>query len=95
MLFSYMPLWNIIDDRWDRQLHRPLHAAGYFLNPQLHYAPGFTTDLEVRDGLFDAISRMLPDIQEQAKIVVQMACFTNKHGHFGKPLKQHLCRRVQ
>ncbi|KAK7362174.1 hypothetical protein VNO77_04278 [Canavalia gladiata] len=38
---SYLPLWKIIDERWDRQLHRPLHAAGYFLNPRLHYSPKF------------------------------------------------------
>ncbi|KAI5419265.1 hypothetical protein KIW84_043438 [Lathyrus oleraceus] len=33
---SYQPLWKIIDNRWDKQLHRPLHAAGYYLNPILH-----------------------------------------------------------
>ena len=31
---KYMPLWRIIDERWNRQLHRPLHAAGYYLNPR-------------------------------------------------------------
>ncbi|KAF1872206.1 hypothetical protein Lal_00039368 [Lupinus albus] len=55
----YMPLWKIIDDKWCRQLHRPLLVAGHFLNPQLHYAPRFTVDLEVRNGLFDFIGRML------------------------------------
>ena len=30
----YMPLWDIIDVCWDRQLHSPLHATEYFLNPQ-------------------------------------------------------------
>ncbi|KAF1885331.1 hypothetical protein Lal_00029220, partial [Lupinus albus] len=78
--------YNSLEDRWDRQLHRPLHAAGYFLNPQLHYVPGFTVDLEVRNGLFDAIGRMVPDIQDQSKIAVQMDRFTNKRGFFGKPL---------
>lgn len=63
-----------------------MHAAGYFLNPQLQYAPGFSVDLEVRSGLFDAIARMLPDIQDQSKIAVQMDRFTNKRGFFGKPL---------
>ncbi|KAF1872212.1 hypothetical protein Lal_00039375 [Lupinus albus] len=43
---SYMPLWKIIDDKWYRQLHRPLLVAGHFLNPQLHYAPRFRVDLE-------------------------------------------------
>eukprot|EP00253_Pinus_taeda_P033662 PITA_33662 len=34
---KYMPLWDIIDALWDRQLHSPLHATGYFLNPQYFY----------------------------------------------------------
>eukprot|EP00253_Pinus_taeda_P002338 PITA_02338 len=34
---KYMPLWDIIDARWDRQLHPPLHVVGYFLNPQYFY----------------------------------------------------------
>lgn len=30
----YKKVWKIIDTRWDLQLHRPLHAAAYFLNPR-------------------------------------------------------------
>ena len=30
----YKKVWEIIDKRWDYQLHRPLHAAGYYLNPR-------------------------------------------------------------
>ena len=25
---KYMPLWRIIDERWNKQLNRPLHAVG-------------------------------------------------------------------
>ncbi|VYS68273.1 unnamed protein product [Arabidopsis thaliana] len=30
---NYKMAFEIIDRRWDIQLHRPLHAAGYYLNP--------------------------------------------------------------
>ena len=30
---AYKEIWKIIDDRWESQLHRQLHAAAYFLNP--------------------------------------------------------------
>ena len=33
----YRPIWDKIDRRWDMQLHRPLHAAGYYLNPRYIY----------------------------------------------------------
>ena len=46
-----MPLWEVIDQRWDNQLHRPLHAAGYYLNPILHYGPNFKADFEVKKDL--------------------------------------------
>ena len=32
---KYSPIWRKIDARWTPQLHRPLHVAGYYLNPQL------------------------------------------------------------
>ncbi|KAH9681276.1 hypothetical protein KPL71_026913 [Citrus sinensis] len=32
---QYWPIWEIIDEIWDNHLHSPLHAAGYYLNPEL------------------------------------------------------------
>ncbi|KAG4935727.1 hypothetical protein JHK84_049928 [Glycine max] len=49
---SYEPVWKITDERWDHQLHRPLHAAAYHLNPPLHYEPTFRhDDPQVKEGL--------------------------------------------
>ena len=31
---NYQPIWDIVDKRWEFQLHRPLHAANYYLNPR-------------------------------------------------------------
>ena len=33
----YKPIWKKIDTRWDMQLHRPLHAVGYYLNPRCEF----------------------------------------------------------
>lgn len=30
---KYLPLWRTIDEIWNKQLHRPLHATGYYMNP--------------------------------------------------------------
>lgn len=30
----YKRVWEIIDEHWNLQLHRPLHAAAYYLNPK-------------------------------------------------------------
>ncbi|XP_028103566.1 uncharacterized protein LOC114302700 [Camellia sinensis] len=34
---KYNEIFEIIDKRWDVQLHRPLHAAAHFLNPEFFY----------------------------------------------------------
>ncbi|KAA8546963.1 hypothetical protein F0562_003392 [Nyssa sinensis] len=30
----YKPMWDIIDTRWNMQLHQPLYAVAYYLNPR-------------------------------------------------------------
>ncbi|GAU49016.1 hypothetical protein TSUD_285020 [Trifolium subterraneum] len=83
---SFVPLWEIIDERWDKQLHSPLHAAGYFLNPQIHYRPGFRDDIKVKDGLHHCIARMVADPEERAKIETQLDVFDKQANILGHPL---------
>jgi len=61
-------LWGLIDERWNKTLHRPIHAAGLFLNPAFAYACGFNFDAEVQDGLIECIQRMVPSAEERLKI---------------------------
>ncbi|KAE9466882.1 hypothetical protein C3L33_01196, partial [Rhododendron williamsianum] len=43
----YAAIWKIVDERWALQLHRPLHAATYFLNPSSsELLPGKDADYE-------------------------------------------------
>lgn len=58
---KYGPIWAITDEIWNNKLHRPIHAAGYFLNPRYHYKAKETGALrgEVRDGLIDYIDCMI------------------------------------
>jgi hypothetical protein len=70
-----MPLPDLIDKRWDEQLDSPLYAAGYFLNPQFHYSPGFRDDIKVKRGLDHCITRMVADPEERYKIKSQLDDF--------------------
>jgi hypothetical protein len=56
------PIWDIIDHRWNNQLHRPIYAAGYFLNPRYSFRAQLGEDVtgEVKDGLIDCLERMVP-----------------------------------
>ncbi|XP_068503640.1 uncharacterized protein [Phaseolus vulgaris] len=85
---SYTPLWEIIDQRWDNQLHRPLHAAGHYLNPILHYHPDFKADYEVKRGMYECLERMGGDIDEITKIDAQIEGFKSKSGFLGSEIAQ-------
>ena len=85
---KYGPIWAIIDERWNNQLHHSIHVAGYFLNPQYHYKAKESVTLrgEVRDGLIDCIDRMIPLESDQLEIHRQANIFSNASGTFGKNL---------
>eukprot|EP00253_Pinus_taeda_P036722 PITA_36722 len=87
---KYGPIWAIIDERWNNQLHRPIHAAWYFLNPRYHYKAKESRALrgEVRDGLIDCIDRMIPLESDQLEIHRQVTTFSNASGTFGKNLEK-------
>jgi hypothetical protein len=81
---KYSDIFEIIDRRWSCQLHRPLHAAGYYLNPELCYAnPDIESDAEVMQGLYHVIQRLVPDPDIQDKITNEMSLYREAKGLFG------------
>ncbi|KAG6477105.1 hypothetical protein ZIOFF_066357 [Zingiber officinale] len=79
---SYHDL-RVIDARWDKQLHSPLHAAGCFLNPAIYFNPSFTKQKEVARGLLATITRLVPDDDVQDKISAQLEEYKASTGDFG------------
>ena len=67
---QYGPFWEIIDNIWNNQLHRPIHVAGHFLNTRYHYRVQIGDDLigEIKDGLYDFLECMVLDGSEQMEI---------------------------
>ncbi|XP_075112867.1 uncharacterized protein LOC107826286 isoform X1 [Nicotiana tabacum] len=78
----YAPIWKRIDDRWTRQLCRPLHVAGYYLNPQLRFEERFSINFEVKQSLYQCMERML-DYEEGFKVDVQLDSYDQLKGDFG------------
>ncbi|KAI8547424.1 hypothetical protein RHMOL_Rhmol07G0194500 [Rhododendron molle] len=55
-------VFKIIDKRWDVQLHRPLHATGFYLNPEFFYKdPEACKVPEVIGGLYNFITKLIPN----------------------------------
>ncbi|XP_074274145.1 uncharacterized protein LOC141597770 [Silene latifolia] len=82
---NYKPVWDIIDERWEAQMQRPLHAAAYYLNPQFQYSPDFKSSADVKMGLYTCLERMVSDPEERTRIDLQMDAFKNARGLFGLP----------
>lgn len=82
---EYEEAFQIIDLRWECQLHRPLHAAGYFLNPSIYYKdPEQMSCQEVEDGLYECIKRLSPNSDVEDLIIDELDAYKNASGLFGK-----------
>ncbi|RWR90850.1 hypothetical protein CKAN_01997200 [Cinnamomum micranthum f. kanehirae] len=72
----YNNIFEIIDSWWEVQLHRPLHAAGYFLNSAFFYSnPNIEQENKVMAGLYNCISKLVPNIDVQDKISQELSIY--------------------
>ncbi|XP_022894133.1 uncharacterized protein LOC111408626 [Olea europaea var. sylvestris] len=80
------PYLQIIQNRWDSQLRKNLHAAGYWLNPSFQYD---NLDMENHKqtilGLLDVIERYAYDQPDlRSKLTGEMRLFRQAQGDFGR-----------
>lgn len=80
---NYMPIWNIIDRRWNMQHHSSLYAAAAFLNPSILYNPNFKIDLRMRNGFQEAMSKMVTSEKDKMEIAKEHPKYINAQGALG------------
>ena len=80
---SYKPIWDIIDARCELQLHRPLHAFAFWLNPHYHYITDYRQYNNIKYGMCDYLNQMVPNEVERNKVDLQLDIFKNAKGLFG------------
>ncbi|XP_057833525.2 ABC transporter C family member 9 isoform X2 [Cryptomeria japonica] len=73
-------LWRIIDRRWTNQLHQPIHASAYFLNPKFYFSDSFRADEEVMAGVITCIDNMTPDPELKDKVLDELEIYKNAEG---------------
>ncbi|KAJ4972262.1 hypothetical protein NE237_005361 [Protea cynaroides] len=83
---DYLAYCNVIDHRWNRQLHRPLHAAGFYLNPKCFYSIEGEVPNEIMSGMLDSIERLVPDTKIQDKITKELSSYKNAVGDLGRKM---------
>lgn len=83
---DYMFYWNIIDRRWKKLWHSPLHTAGFFLNPKFFYSVEGNMANSIMSGVFDCIERLVSDVEVQDRIVKEMNLYKDAAGDLGRKL---------
>ncbi|GAB2299875.1 hypothetical protein Dimus_038588 [Dionaea muscipula] len=83
----FQTIVEIIDRRWSCQLHHPLHAAGYFLNPQYYYNdPTIEQNEDIMVGLYKCVEKLNPVLKIQDKIMRELTLYKRSEGVFGERL---------
>ena len=86
---KYSNIFKIIDERWECQLHLPLHVAGHFLNPEYFY---FDLEIEKNEEiiarLYACIEKLVPRTEIQDKIMLELSMYKKAKGLFGIPLAE-------
>ncbi|GAU16471.1 hypothetical protein TSUD_167030 [Trifolium subterraneum] len=79
------PYLKILDNRWDAQLRKNLHAAGYWLNPSCRFSPEYENHETTTSGLLDVIEKYAYDSRDlRTKLTAEMRSFRNCEGSFGR-----------
>ena len=86
---AYIPFTSVIDARWDKQLHSPLHIAGCYLNPGIFFRPSFKKQKDVTKGLLCTITRLVSNPDEQDILSFQIESYKKSLGDFGMPMTIH------
>nr|GEW30129.1 hypothetical protein CTI12_AA322260 [Tanacetum cinerariifolium] len=83
----YNKAFEIIDQKWSAQFHKPLHAAGHYLNSEMFYDKAKEAAYEeVKSGLYACIRRLTPDIAIQDLIYEELDLYQNALKLFGDPM---------
>ncbi|KAD6795680.1 hypothetical protein E3N88_06576 [Mikania micrantha] len=88
---KFWDLYKIIDDRWNCQLHQPLHTAGYYLNPSLYYSNPSVDDVdELVDGFMSCINKLALKEEEKEKIHMKLPLYQRAERIFGNPMAKKM-----
>ncbi|KAK2362242.1 hypothetical protein QL285_087320 [Trifolium repens] len=81
---KYIDVFKIIDKRWECQLHHPLHAAGYYLNPKYFYSMSeIENDPKLVRGLHKCIDTLCESYEVEDMVRSQLGVYKSAGGLFG------------
>ncbi|XP_020157207.1 uncharacterized protein [Aegilops tauschii subsp. strangulata] len=90
---KYVPIWEIIDRRWDNKMKTALHKAGYFLNPFFYYdRQNEMAEEDFLESVIECASIIYKnDTEVQDNIVSQLSYYTEAIDSFGTKMAIRQC----
>ena len=77
---------KLFDARWE-WFRSPVHRVGYLVNPYYAYKSNYANDSEQDlEAIITILSKLLPNVNDQAKALSQYNFFRELGGAFGSPL---------
>ncbi|KAJ0962960.1 hypothetical protein J5N97_028082 [Dioscorea zingiberensis] len=77
---------DIVDRRWQNQLHSQLHAAAAYLNPCIQYNPDVKFLGVIKEEFIAVLEKLLPTPESRHDITSQIFVFKKAQGMFGSNL---------
>ena len=77
---------EMVDKRWQHQLHSPLHAAAAYLNPSIQYNPEAKFVGSIKEEFHAVLDKLLPSQDLRQDITTQIFRFRKAQGMFGSNL---------
>lgn len=79
--------WNtfldIVDKKWQNDLHSPLHSAAAFLNPSIQYNPETKFFGLIKEEFYKVLEKLLPTTELRRDVPNQILLFSRGSGMFG------------
>ncbi|RVW22823.1 hypothetical protein CK203_103197 [Vitis vinifera] len=72
-----------LDNRWDRTLKHPLHAAAFFLNPRFQYKRGVGTDPDLLQAVHEVFAKLDPTSKGLSQFGNEIILFRDAKRGFG------------
>ncbi|KAL6627172.1 hypothetical protein ACP70R_030898 [Stipagrostis hirtigluma subsp. patula] len=76
---------DIVEQKWQTELHSPLHSAAAYLNPSIQYNPEvkFFTTPSIKEEFYHVLDKVLTTPDQRQDITSQLHAFRKAQGMFG------------
>jgi hypothetical protein len=74
---------DIVEQKWQAELHSPLHSAAAYLNPSIQYNPEVKFFTIIKEEFYHVLDKVLATPDQRLDITAQLHVFCKAQGLFG------------